>query len=247
MAKSTNHTAHNQSYKNHRNGIKKPGRLGKGQRRSCKGVRPPCSNTWRAVVLAFACAQPPRLHTPWALSEGVALLPCPPPPVPPAPSLPPLKRRPRTGVGRLLASVGCPTLTHEHPAATLHPCVYARMHVRADRISRLALRTPSRRWTRSSSVTSASARSGWARGAAVMRSRRTLPVVASLYGLFSSSARVAPPPVPQTLHSVERWCAVACGREVGASHPARPWGGSWVLLLEVHELAGARARQLAAC
>ena len=45
MAKSTNHTAHNQSYKNHRNGIKKPGRLGKGQRRSCKGVRPPCSNT----------------------------------------------------------------------------------------------------------------------------------------------------------------------------------------------------------
>lgn len=24
MAKSTNHTAHNQSYKNHRNGIKKP-------------------------------------------------------------------------------------------------------------------------------------------------------------------------------------------------------------------------------
>ena len=38
MAKSTNHTAHNQSYKNHRNGIKKP-RLGKGQRRPIKGVR----------------------------------------------------------------------------------------------------------------------------------------------------------------------------------------------------------------
>ena len=38
MAKSTNHTAHNQSYKNHRNGIKKV-HLGKGQRRSCKGVR----------------------------------------------------------------------------------------------------------------------------------------------------------------------------------------------------------------
>ena len=40
MAKSTNHTAHNQSYKNHRNGIKKPMRLGKGQRRPIKGVRP---------------------------------------------------------------------------------------------------------------------------------------------------------------------------------------------------------------
>lgn len=39
MAKSTNHTAHNQSYKNHRNGIKKPERLGKGQRRKAKGVR----------------------------------------------------------------------------------------------------------------------------------------------------------------------------------------------------------------
>ena len=39
MAKSTNHTAHNQSYKNHRNGIKKPMQLGKGQRRSMKGVR----------------------------------------------------------------------------------------------------------------------------------------------------------------------------------------------------------------
>ena len=26
MAKSTNHTAHNQSYKNHKNGIKKPKR-----------------------------------------------------------------------------------------------------------------------------------------------------------------------------------------------------------------------------
>ena len=38
MAKSTNHTAHNQSYKNHRNGIKKPMQLGKGQRRSMKGV-----------------------------------------------------------------------------------------------------------------------------------------------------------------------------------------------------------------
>ena len=40
MAKSTNHTAHNQSYKNHRNGIKKPMRLGKGQRRSMKGMDP---------------------------------------------------------------------------------------------------------------------------------------------------------------------------------------------------------------
>ena len=39
MAKSTNHTAHNQSYKNHRNGIKKPEALGKGQRRTQKGVR----------------------------------------------------------------------------------------------------------------------------------------------------------------------------------------------------------------
>ena len=39
MAKSTNHTAHNQSYKNHRNGIKKPDQLGKGQRRTMKGVR----------------------------------------------------------------------------------------------------------------------------------------------------------------------------------------------------------------
>ena len=38
MAKSTNHTAHNQSYKNHRNGIKKPMKLGKGQRRPLKGV-----------------------------------------------------------------------------------------------------------------------------------------------------------------------------------------------------------------
>mmetsp|Transcript_6015 Transcript_6015/g.23837 ORF Transcript_6015/g.23837 Transcript_6015/m.23837 type:complete len:86 (-) Transcript_6015:135-392(-) len=36
MAKSTNHTAHNQSYKNHRNGIKKPKRVGKP---STKGVR----------------------------------------------------------------------------------------------------------------------------------------------------------------------------------------------------------------
>ena len=40
MAKSTNHTAHNQSYKNHRNGIKKPEQLGKGQRRSLKGMDP---------------------------------------------------------------------------------------------------------------------------------------------------------------------------------------------------------------
>jgi large subunit ribosomal protein L29e len=39
MAKSTNHTAHNQSYKNHRNGIKKPMALGKGQSRTLKGVR----------------------------------------------------------------------------------------------------------------------------------------------------------------------------------------------------------------
>ena len=40
MAKSTNHTAHNQSYKNHRNGIKKPMSLGKGQRRPIKGMDP---------------------------------------------------------------------------------------------------------------------------------------------------------------------------------------------------------------
>lgn len=38
MAKSTNHTAHNQSYKNHRNGIKKPFALKKGQKRPMKGV-----------------------------------------------------------------------------------------------------------------------------------------------------------------------------------------------------------------
>jgi hypothetical protein len=35
MAKSTNHTAHNQSYKNHRNGIKKPKKHAK---RSTKGM-----------------------------------------------------------------------------------------------------------------------------------------------------------------------------------------------------------------
>jgi len=40
MAKSTNHTAHNQSYKNHRNGIKKPMRLRKGQKRTLKGMDP---------------------------------------------------------------------------------------------------------------------------------------------------------------------------------------------------------------
>jgi len=40
MAKSTNHTAHNQSYKNHRNGIKKPMQLGKGQSRSLQGMDP---------------------------------------------------------------------------------------------------------------------------------------------------------------------------------------------------------------
>jgi hypothetical protein len=40
MAKSTNHTAHNQSYKNHRNGIKKPEALGRKQRRAQRGVRP---------------------------------------------------------------------------------------------------------------------------------------------------------------------------------------------------------------
>ena len=39
MAKSTNHTAHNQSYKNHRNGIKKPDKLGRKQRRAQRGVR----------------------------------------------------------------------------------------------------------------------------------------------------------------------------------------------------------------
>ncbi|ACO70238.1 predicted protein [Micromonas commoda] len=37
MAKSTNHTAHNQSYKNHRNGIKKPKKQAK---RSTKGMDP---------------------------------------------------------------------------------------------------------------------------------------------------------------------------------------------------------------
>eukprot|EP00228_Micromonas_bravo_P001882 CAMPEP_0203004354 /NCGR_PEP_ID=MMETSP1401-20130829/2349_1 /ASSEMBLY_ACC=CAM_ASM_000894 /TAXON_ID=38833 /ORGANISM="Micromonas pusilla, Strain CCAC1681" /LENGTH=57 /DNA_ID=CAMNT_0049745961 /DNA_START=70 /DNA_END=243 /DNA_ORIENTATION=+ len=37
MAKSTNHTAHNQSYKNHRNGIKKPK---KGLKKSLKGMDP---------------------------------------------------------------------------------------------------------------------------------------------------------------------------------------------------------------
>ena len=40
MAKSTNHTAHNQSYKNHRNGIKKPDQLSKGQRRTQRGMDP---------------------------------------------------------------------------------------------------------------------------------------------------------------------------------------------------------------
>jgi len=40
MAKATNHTAHNQSYKNHRNGIKKPFALKKGQRRPMKGMDP---------------------------------------------------------------------------------------------------------------------------------------------------------------------------------------------------------------
>eukprot|EP00304_Pavlova_gyrans_P008408 CAMPEP_0206041186 /NCGR_PEP_ID=MMETSP1466-20131121/5824_1 /ASSEMBLY_ACC=CAM_ASM_001126 /TAXON_ID=44452 /ORGANISM="Pavlova gyrans, Strain CCMP608" /LENGTH=63 /DNA_ID=CAMNT_0053415875 /DNA_START=54 /DNA_END=245 /DNA_ORIENTATION=+ len=42
MAKSTNHTAHNQSYKNHRNGIKKE-RVGfsvKGSKPSRKGMDP---------------------------------------------------------------------------------------------------------------------------------------------------------------------------------------------------------------
>ena len=58
MAKSTNHTAHNQSYKNHRNGIKKPDRLGKGQRRKAKGVS--CQPT-------PACAPPPfPSRSPWA-------------------------------------------------------------------------------------------------------------------------------------------------------------------------------------
>jgi hypothetical protein len=37
MAKSTNHTAHNQSYKNHRNGIKKPKKHAKT---STKGMDP---------------------------------------------------------------------------------------------------------------------------------------------------------------------------------------------------------------
>ena len=49
MAKSTNHTAHNQSYKNHRNGIKKPMQLGKGQRRSMKGVRALLTHTAHRV------------------------------------------------------------------------------------------------------------------------------------------------------------------------------------------------------
>eukprot|EP00242_Pyramimonas_sp_CCMP2087_P011663 CAMPEP_0198197270 /NCGR_PEP_ID=MMETSP1445-20131203/876_1 /TAXON_ID=36898 /ORGANISM="Pyramimonas sp., Strain CCMP2087" /LENGTH=57 /DNA_ID=CAMNT_0043866507 /DNA_START=88 /DNA_END=261 /DNA_ORIENTATION=+ len=37
MAKSKNHTAHNQSYKAHRNGIRKPKNLG---RQSTKGMDP---------------------------------------------------------------------------------------------------------------------------------------------------------------------------------------------------------------
>eukprot|EP00740_Mantoniella_antarctica_P004076 CAMPEP_0181366116 /NCGR_PEP_ID=MMETSP1106-20121128/10493_1 /TAXON_ID=81844 /ORGANISM="Mantoniella antarctica, Strain SL-175" /LENGTH=53 /DNA_ID=CAMNT_0023481365 /DNA_START=357 /DNA_END=518 /DNA_ORIENTATION=+ len=37
MAKSTNHTAHNQSYKNHRNGVKKPKKHAKT---SLKGMDP---------------------------------------------------------------------------------------------------------------------------------------------------------------------------------------------------------------
>ena len=37
MAKSTNHTAHNQSYKNHKNGIKKPKRH---STKSTKGMDP---------------------------------------------------------------------------------------------------------------------------------------------------------------------------------------------------------------
>uniref|UniRef100_A0A452YX86 60S ribosomal protein L29 n=1 Tax=Aegilops tauschii subsp. strangulata TaxID=200361 RepID=A0A452YX86_AEGTS len=39
MAKSKNHTAHNQSYKAHRNGIKKPKRQ---RQASTKGVRSSC-------------------------------------------------------------------------------------------------------------------------------------------------------------------------------------------------------------
>ena len=48
MAKSKNHTAHNQSYKNHRNGIKKVDALGKGQRRSIKGMDPKFYNKDKA-------------------------------------------------------------------------------------------------------------------------------------------------------------------------------------------------------
>ena len=52
MAKSTNHTAHNQSYKNHRNGIKKPFALKRGQKRTIKGVR---------LGTALPAPSPPRL------------------------------------------------------------------------------------------------------------------------------------------------------------------------------------------
>lgn len=56
MAKSTNHTAHNQSYKNHRNGIKKPFALKKGQRRALKGVsRAPPSLARPPACCAHPC------------------------------------------------------------------------------------------------------------------------------------------------------------------------------------------------
>ena len=55
MAKSTNHTAHNQSYKNHRNGIKKPDALQKGQRRSLKGVSDNPTRAAACPCLARGC------------------------------------------------------------------------------------------------------------------------------------------------------------------------------------------------
>ncbi|KAL0227248.1 hypothetical protein P9112_014572 [Eukaryota sp. TZLM1-RC] len=40
MAKSKNHTAHNQNHKDHRNGIKKPKKLCRSNRGSTKGMDP---------------------------------------------------------------------------------------------------------------------------------------------------------------------------------------------------------------
>ena len=62
MAKSTNHTAHNQSYKNHRNGIKKPDQLRKGQRRTLRGV----SGHARRAARCRASCSARRLAPPFA-------------------------------------------------------------------------------------------------------------------------------------------------------------------------------------